>query len=437
MSKYTPHTQQDKQQMLKEIGVSSIDALFADVPKSLRCKELAIGKGKSQFEVADKLEALANQNKIYKTILRGAGAYDHVIPPVVPALASREEFVTAYTPYQPEISQGILQAIFEYQSMVCELSGMEVSNASVYDGATAAAEAMIMCCDKRSTIVLAGEINPETIAVVKTYAFAANLKVAVVGSKNGLVDINVLKASLNDDTACILAQNPNFLGLIEDMAQIGNVAHENGAKFIYSYNPIAAALLPTPAQHGADVAVAEGQPLGLPLSYGGPYLGMLSCTKAMSRRMPGRIVGQTVDKNDKRAFVLTMQAREQHIRREKALSSICSNQALCALTAAMFLTAVGQNGLIEIAEQCASKAHYFAKQLCSINGFNLEYKSEFFHEFTTKSTLEASKIEKLLDKAGILSGLKIDKHRMLWCVTEKVSVQQLDKVVEILRRESK
>lgn len=434
MSKYTPHTQLDKELMLKDIGIKKVDDLFADIPKKLRCKELNIPKGKSQSEAADKISALAEQNKVYRTVLRGAGAYDHLIPPVVTALSSREEFVTAYTPYQPEISQGILQAIFEYQTMVCNISGMDVSNASVYDGATAAAEAVIMCCDKHTTVVLAGEINPDIKAVVKTYAFAANLKVIETGSKNGLIDFTELNSKLDDDAACVLAQSPNYLGLIEDTARVGAVTRERGAKFIYSYNPMAAAVLPTPFEHGADVAVAEGQPLGLPLSFGGPYLGMLSCTKAMSRRMPGRVVGQTVDKNGKRAFVLTMQAREQHIRREKALSSICSNQALCALTAAIYLTAMGQDGLIEAAEQSAAKAHYLAKQLSGINGFKPANKGEFFHEFVTESEMPAATIEKLLDKAGILSGLPLGKNKMLWCATEKVTVSQIDEAVAILRR---
>ena len=432
MSIYTPHTDKDLAEMLAAVGVKKLDDLYADAPKGLKVDKINIPEGKSQMLVEKDFAAMAGKNKIYDTILRGCGAYDHYIPAAVTALVNRSEFVTAYTPYQPEISQGVLQCIFEYQTMMCELSGMEVSNASVYDVGTAVGEAIKMCTERKNKAVIVGAVNPQTAAVAKTYCSAGNEKlVQVAPDKNGLVDIKALEAAIDDDTACVIAQCPNYFGLIEDMTKIAETAHAKGAKFVYIFNPVAATVLKTPKECGADIAVAEGQPLGMPLSYGGAYLGILTCDAKMSRRMPGRVVGQTVDKNGKTAYVLTLQAREQHIRREKALSSICSNQALCATTAVVYLAMMGKTGMKQVAEACVSKAHYLAKQLTAIDGVKLKYKGEFFHEFTLETEKYTKAVERKLDKMGILGGYKVNATDSIWCVTEKATREVLDQVVAV------
>lgn len=434
MSIYTPHTDKDLAEMLAAVGVKKLDDLYADAPKGLKVDKINIPEGKSQMLVEKDFAAMAGKNKIYDTILRGCGAYDHYIPAAVTALVNRSEFVTAYTPYQPEISQGVLQCIFEYQTMMCELSGMEVSNASVYDVGTAVGEAVKMCTERKNKAVIVGAVNPQTAAVAKTYCSAGNEKlVQVAPDKNGLVDIKALEAAIDDDTACVIAQCPNYFGLIEDMTKIAETAHAKGAKFVYIFNPVAATVLKTPKECGADIAVAEGQPLGMPLSYGGAYLGILTCDAKMSRRMPGRVVGQTVDKNGKTAYVLTLQAREQHIRREKALSSICSNQALCATTAVVYLAMMGKTGMKQVAEACVSKAHYLAKQLTAIDGVKLKYKGEFFHEFTLETEKYTKAVERKLDKMGILGGYKVNATDSIWCVTEKASREVLDQVVAVFK----
>lgn len=434
MSIYTPHTDKDLAEMLAAVGVKKLDDLYADAPKGLKVDKINIPEGKSQMLVEKDFAAMAGKNKIYDTILRGCGAYDHYIPAAVTALVNRSEFVTAYTPYQPEISQGVLQCIFEYQTMMCELSGMEVSNASVYDVGTAVGEAIKMCTERKNKAVIVGAVNPQTAAVAKTYCSAGNEKlVQVAPDKNGLVDIKALEAAIGDDTACVIAQCPNYFGLIEDMTKIAETAHAKGAKFVYIFNPVAATVLKTPKECGADIAVAEGQPLGMPLSYGGAYLGILTCDAKMSRRMPGRVVGQTVDKNGKTAYVLTLQAREQHIRREKALSSICSNQALCATTAVVYLAMMGKTGMKQVAEACVSKAHYLAKQLTAIDGVKLKYKGEFFHEFTLETEKYTKAAERKLDKMGILGGYKVNATDSIWCVTEKASREVLDQVVAVFK----
>ncbi|MDD6054222.1 MAG: aminomethyl-transferring glycine dehydrogenase subunit GcvPA [Clostridiales bacterium] len=434
MSIYTPHTDKDLAEMLAAVGVKKLDDLYADAPKGLKVDKINIPEGKSQMLVEKDFAAMAGKNKIYDTILRGCGAYDHYIPAAVTALVNRSEFVTAYTPYQPEISQGVLQCIFEYQTMMCELSGMEVSNASVYDVGTAVGEAIKMCAERKNKAVIVGAVNPQTAAVAKTYCSAGNEKlVQVAPDKNGLVDIKALEAAIDDDTACVIAQCPNYFGLIEDMTKIAETAHAKGAKFVYIFNPVAATVLKTPKECGADIAVAEGQPLGMPLSYGGAYLGILTCDAKMSRRMPGRVVGQTVDKNGKTAYVLTLQAREQHIRREKALSSICSNQALCATTAVVYLAMMGKTGMKQVAEACVSKAHYLAKQLTAIDGVKLKYKGEFFHEFTLETEKYTKAVERKLDKMGILGGYKVNATDSIWCVTEKASREVLDQVVAVFK----
>lgn len=367
------------------------------------------------------------------TFSRGAGAYKHYIPAAVKRITSKEEFVTAYTPYQAEISQGVLQGIFEYQTMICELTTMEAANASVYDGATAAAEAAAMCRDrKRSKVLISAAAHPDVIETVKTYCQAAGAPVELIPAKDGQTDQAALAELLTADTACVYLQQPNYYGLIEDAEAFGQLAHEKGAKFIMGCNPIALAVLKSPAACGADIVVGEGQPLGLPLGFGGPYLGFMASTSAMTRKLPGRIVGETTDVDGKRAFVLTLQAREQHIRREKASSNVCSNEALCALTASVYMTVMGPEGLRQAAVQSMSKAHYLAEQL-SVIGYQRVYEGEFFHEFVTTTPVPAESALKALEERGILGGLPLNDHEILWCATEDNTKAEIDELVAILK----
>lgn len=433
MGKYIPSTQEERQQMLSEAGYKNIRDLFSDVPDTVYLqKPLDLPAGMSEMEVRAKMQELADQNTLFKTILRGAGAYDHYIPSIVKYIASKEEFVTAYTPYQAEMSQGILQSIFEYQTMICDLTGMDVANASVYDGASAAAEAVAMCHDRKRTVALvSAAANPDTIATIKTYCFGSGTEVRIVPAKDGKTDLAALQEMLTPDVSCVYIQQPNFYGQFEDAQEAGVIAHAAGAKYIMGVNPIALAIMQTPAECKADIAVGDGQPLGMPLGFGGPYLGFMATTNAMMRKLPGRIVGETVDAEGNRAFVLTLQAREQHIRREKASSNICSNQALCALTAAVYLTTVGPSGLKQAAGLCLSKAHYLAQELCKIEGVDLVYTHEFFHEFVTTMPNQQQILDALAQN-GILGGLPIQEG-LLWCVTEKTDKATLDKVVAIVK----
>ena len=423
--------------MLASIGLCSIDELFSHIPDSLKLKgELNLPSGKSELEVYRTMEHIAAQNIVFDSIFRGAGAYDHYIPAIVKSVTGKEEFVTAYTPYQAEISQGVLQSIFEYQTMICELTSMDVSNASVYDGATAAAEAVNMCCERsRNVVFCSAAAHPDTIEVVKTYCWASGHEFVLVPAKDGKTDWNSIVPQLDKKTsACLYIQSPNFFGQIEDVQQAAEAVHTVGAKLIMGCNPIALGLYKTPAELGADIAVGEGQPLGMPLSFGGPYLGFMATTKAMMRKLPGRIVGETTDVDGKRAFVLTLQAREQHIRREKASSNICSNQALCAMTAAVYLAAVGPEGLKQVANLCYQKAHYLMQQLTAIPGITLRYQGPFFHEFVTDQA-DAKRILLRLEQEGILGGLPLSDGGILWCATEKNSKEDIDRMVGIIRKE--
>ena len=437
MGSYVPSTAQERQEMLASIGLSSIDELFSHIPDSLKRKgELNLPSGKSELEVCRTMEHIAAQNIVFDSIFRGAGAYDHYIPAIVKSVTGKEEFVTAYTPYQAEISQSVLQSIFEYQTMICELTGMDVSNASVYDGATAAAEAVNMCCERsRNVVFCSAAAHPDTIEVVKTYCWASGHEFVLVPAKDGKTDWNSIVPQLGKKTsACLYIQSPNFFGQIEDVQQAAEAVHAVGAKLIMGCNPIALGLYKTPAELGADIAVGEGQPLGMPLSFGGPYLGFMATTKAMMRKLPGRIVGETTDVDGKRAFVLTLQAREQHIRREKASSNICSNQALCAMTAAVYLAAVGPEGLKQVANLCYQKAHYLMQQLTAIPGITLRYQGPFFHEFVTDQG-DANRILLKLEQEGILGGLPLSDGGILWCATEKNSKEDIDRMVGIIRKE--
>ncbi|HIR28915.1 MAG TPA: aminomethyl-transferring glycine dehydrogenase subunit GcvPA [Candidatus Choladousia intestinigallinarum] len=433
MGSFLPNSWQEQQRMLKEAGYDNFDALFAQIPEEVRVKSLHLPEGMSELEASACMEEIAEKNRRFRHIFRGAGAYSHYIPAIVKSVVSKEEFVTAYTPYQAEISQGLLQSIFEYQTMICQLTGMEASNASVYDGACAAAEAAAMCRDrKKNKVCISGAVNPQVIQTVKTYCFGNNMELTVIPDKNGITDTEALRREISGETACFLMQYPNFYGNIEDARLLGEITHEAGAKFIMSCNPIALAILETPGECGADVAVGEGQPLGLGLSFGGPYLGFMAAKGQMVRKMPGRIVGETKDADGSRAFVLTLQAREQHIRREKAGSNICSNQALCALTASVYLAAMGAEGLTQAAKLCSSKAHYLQKVLEEA-GLSLKYPQPFFHEFVTVSDLPSERILGALEAKGILGGLPLSSREILWCATEKNTKDEMDQAAQIVK----
>ena len=433
MGSYVPSTQAERLEMLKAIGLNDYKDLYRDVPAEMYLDTpLNIPKGMSEMEVANAVSAMAAKNKVFSTILRGAGAYDHYIPSIVKYIPAKEEFLTAYTPYQAEMSQGILQSIFEYQTMICELTGMDVSNASVYDGATAAAEAAAMCRDrKRRVTLISGAANPDTINTVRTYCYGTNDELRVVPTKDGKTDLDALKEMLTPDVASVYIQQPNFNGLFEDAEAIGEVVHEAGAMYVMGCNPTALGIMKTPKDCGADVAVGEAQPLGMPLSYGGPYLGFMATTNKHMRKLPGRIIGETVDSKGDRAYCLALQAREQHIRREKASSNICSNEALCALIVGVYCSAVGPDGLASVATQSMSKAHYLAKELCKIPGISMKYTGEFFHEFVVEMP-KVDEVLKALEEAGILGGLPVEGG-VLWCATEKASKAVLDKTVTIVK----
>ena len=433
MGSYVPSTREQRQEMLDAIGLKDFRELYRDVPQSMYLdRPLDLPEGQSELEVSRALNAMARKNRVYDAILRGAGAYDHYIPSIVKYIPAKEEFLTAYTPYQAEMSQGVLQSIFEYQTEICELTGMDVSNASVYDGATAAAEACAMARDrKRRLTLISGAAHPDVINTVRTYCYGTNDQVKVIPVKDGKTDMEALKAMLTPEVSAVYVQQPNFYGLFEDAEALSAAAHEAGALVILGVNPIALGIMKTPRDMGADIAVGEGQPLGLPLGYGGPYLGFMATTTKHMRKLPGRIVGETTDDAGNRAYVLSLQAREQHIRREKAGSNICSNEALCALTAGVYLAAMGPEGLKEVAESAMAKAHYLCRELCMLPGVKLRYEGPFFHEFLLDMP-KADEILAALDEKNILGGLPYEGG-VLWCATEKVSKATLDEVVAIVK----
>ncbi|GHT90966.1 putative glycine dehydrogenase (decarboxylating) subunit 1 [Spirochaetia bacterium] len=441
MGSYIPNTRAEQQEMLAAIGRRSVEELFAPVPKNVLLKKLNIPAGMAELAVSRKLNALANENKVFPVIFRGAGAYRHYIPAAVKRITTNETFVTAYTPYQAEISQGILQSIFEYQTMICELTGMDVSNASIYDGASAAAEAVNMCRDRqKQTVYVSAAAHPQVIETIRTYCegYGAPIVLVPVGD-DGKTDLAALseKLKLDKTTACFYLQSPNFFGLVENAPKCAEIVHAAGALLVEGVNPISLGLLESPGANGADIAVGEGQPLGMPLGFGGPYLGFMACKTALMRKLPGRIVGETSDAKGERAFVLTLQAREQHIRREKALSNVCSNEAHCALTAAVYLSVIGEKGFIEVARQCHSKAVYAAKQISAVPGFELVYGSntvgsEFFNEFVTKCP-GAKKTLELLEGHGILGGYPLSNGQILWCVTELNTKDEIDELASLLK----
>lgn len=435
--RYIGNTDEDREQMLKEIGYPDIESLFKAVPDSVHLKtKLNIPQAQSEIELVNNMKSLAKENlntDDYACFL-GAGAYDHFIPSAIDQLVSRQEFYTAYTPYQPEISQGTLQAIFEYQTMICELTGLPVANASMYDGATALTEAAIMACEatKRTEILIASSVHPESRQVLDTYAKFRDMTVVEIAYNDGQVDLEDLKSKINKNTAAVIVQSPNFFGIIEDVEAVAAIAHENKSLVVVSADPISLAVLKSPGELGADIAVGDGQPLGNSLSFGGPYLGFMAVTDKLMRKMPGRIVGQTADEQGNRGFVLTLQTREQHIRREKATSNICSNQALNALQATIYLTLMGKEGLKKVAQLCLNKSHYAFDQLVATGKFSPVFNAPFFKEFAVKSTEEISTLNDRLLESGFIGGYNLGNNypelssSWLVAVTEKRTKQEID-----------
>ena len=442
MYPYLSHTEGDLKKMLDTIGVSSIDELFKDVPESMRLKNgLDLPKSKSEMEVRQIVGGLAAKNLTPAFIpsFLGAGVYDHYIPSIIPAITSRSEYYTAYTPYQPEASQGTLQYIFEFQTMICDLTGMDVANASVYDQSNAVVETAIMCANvaKKKKIIVSETLNPSSRAVLKTYAHAQSLEVVTIPHKDGETDIEKLKSEMSDDVAAVIVQSPNFFGIIEDAKALGEVAH-TGKKtaFVMSVDPISLGILKKPSELGADIVIGEGQALGINMNFGGPYLGFMAVKEKFMRKLPGRIVGQTTDRNGKRCWVMTLTAREQHIRREKATSNICSNQGLNTLAASIYMCTMGKSGLQKVATQCIQKAHYLQKKL-EEKGLKLKYNKPFFKEFVVTGLSAEEQSKKLFEK-NIIGGVGMGRffedgeNDIMFAVTEKRTKEEMDALADYL-----
>jgi glycine dehydrogenase subunit 1 len=444
---YILNTPDDQRAMLEAIGVASLDELFAQIPPALRFnRELNIPPALSEIELTAHMTELAGKNVAagQKVCFLGGGSYDHFVPAIVDYVASRGEFYTSYTPYQPEVSQGNLQATFEYQTLITELTGMDVSNASLYDGGSAAAEAVLMSISvtqRHGRVVLAASVHPEYRRTIATYLTNLDIEIVTVGANDGTTSPEELARAVTDETACIVVQQPNFFGCIEDMDALAKTAHERGSLLVVAFDPISLGLLKRPGDYGADIVVAEGQSLGTPMQFGGPYLGIMACREQFVRRMPGRIAGQTVDRRGKRCWVLTMQTREQHIRREKATSNVCTNQGLFALRAAVYLAALGPHGLRELAESCVRKAHYASKQLTRGDRLSMAFDRPTFKEFVVRDSADA--IDELLAAAldeGYFAGVPLGRWYpelsdcMLVCVTEKRTRQEIEGLAACLTR---
>lgn len=435
--KYFPHTQEDIEQMLAAAGLKSMDDLYAEIPEQLLFnREFALPEAMSEVEIRKFMDTLGKKNS-QLVCFAGAGVEDHYSPSIISPIISRGEFLTAYTPYQPEISQGTLQYIFEYQSMICELTGMDVTNASMYDGSTATAEAVMMCvaaAKKRNKVLVSATLNPKVRRVVETYSKYNGIVVETVAEKDGVTDLNDLnnKLSAGDVAGVVLAQ-PNFYGIIEDYSGVAQMCHDNKALMVMNANPSALAVLKTPAEWGADIACGDGQSLGIPMNYGGPYVGYLACTNSLVRKLPGRIVGSTTDVDGKRAFVLTLQAREQHIRREKANSNICSNQSLMALYVTIYMSLMGHKGLKEVNKRSYAGAHYLAEQLVATGKCSMAFDKPFLNEFAVKTTVCPKAIQAALLEKGILGGVRIADNMLLFCVTEQRTKAEIDLLVETVK----
>lgn len=440
---FIPHSAADRQEMLRTVGVSSEDELFANIPEKFRLDgELDLPPALSEWEALKALQDLAAESR-HLVCFAGAGYYDHYVPAAVDHLIRRSEFYTAYTPYQAEVSQGTLQSIYEFQTMVCELMGLEVANASMYDGASAMAEAAMMATSvqrNRDKIILSATINPHYRQVLNTYNMGLGLPVEVAPrGEGGVTDLDSLADRIDDKTAAVIVQSPNFFGIIEDLQRAATLAHDAGALLIATVDPISLGLLRSPGECGADIAVAEGQPLGNPLSYGGPVLGLFAARKQHIRQMPGRIVGVTDDVDGRRGFVLTLQTREQHIRREKATSNICTNQGLLALRATMYMGLLGKRGMREVAESCVQKTHHAAELAADLDGYEMLHGGAFFREFALRCPVPAAAVIEAGRGRGILPGIDLGrfssdwKNALLVTVTEQRSAEEIERWAEVLK----
>ncbi|NEU06130.1 MULTISPECIES: aminomethyl-transferring glycine dehydrogenase subunit GcvPA [Clostridium] len=443
MFPYIPNTEKETKEILDFLSIKSVDDLFKDVPRDVKLnRELNLESCLSELEVEKRLKSLAAKNKSMDelTCFLGAGNYDHYIPALVKHITGRSEFYTAYTPYQPEVSQGTLQAIFEYQSMICSLTGMEVSNSSMYDGATATAEAAILAIasTKRNTIVVSKSVSPDTRKVLQTYLKFRNYEMVEVDLEDGTTDVEKVISSLDKTVAAVVIQSPNFFGLIEDVENMVEAIHKNKSLLIMNVDPISLGVLKSPGELGADIVVGDGQCLGANISYGGPGLGFMNTTKKLMRKMPGRIVGQTEDVDGKRGFVLTLQAREQHIRREKATSNICSDQTAVAIGAAVYMATLGKEGIKEVAKQCLVKSHYAYNELIKSGKYKPAFNKPFFKEFVVKTETSPCEINNKLLENNILGGYNLGKvypeykNSMMLCVTEKRTREDIDNLVKVM-----
>lgn len=444
---YVPHTDKDKKEMLKEIGVESTDALFQTVPEGLQKVSLDIPGALSEQELLSRLKGLSKKNcnlDEYISFL-GAGTYDHFCPSIVDHLSSRGEFLTSYTPYQAEASQGTLQAIYEFQTLVAELTAMDVANASLYDGASALAEAALLAMrhtEKRDVIVSKG-VHPEYREVLRTYLSHLGVNIIEVEVPSGITDVKAVQAAAGSGTAAVLVQNPNFFGCLEDVDRLSATVHDKGALLVSCVNPISLGIVRPPGEYGADIAVGDAQPLGNYPSFGGPHVGFFAVKKELMRKMPGRLVGITDDVKGRRGFVLTLQAREQHIRRQRAVSNICTNQNLLALRACIYLSAIGKEGLRELAELNLQKSHYAFDQICGLNGFEPLFERPFFNEFAVKLPKGIEpRVNSVLFGNGVIGGLPLGRFyrelegSMLFCVTEKKTKGDIDRLVSVLKEAS-
>ncbi|HRP02625.1 MAG TPA: aminomethyl-transferring glycine dehydrogenase subunit GcvPA [Candidatus Kapabacteria bacterium] len=444
---FVPNTDQERQQMLNTIGVNSFDEIISNIPEKFKLKEpLNLPPSLSEMEAFNFLQNLSNKNITSATnsCYLGGGAYDHYIPSIVDSVLQKPEFKTAYTPYQAEVSQGTLQAMYEYQTMICELTGMPVSNASLYDGGGALAESCLMsnAHNNKKKFLVAGQINPSYLQVTKTLTYGRNLEYIEVVDADGTCDLTKLQSLADDTVSGIIVQQPNFLGNLEDVREIEKIAHSIKSLFIVVVNPISLGLLEAPGTYNADVVVGEGQVLGIPMNFGGPYLGVFACKQEFVRKIPGRLSGVTQDLDGKRAFVLTLQTREQQIKRDKATSNICTNQGLFMLAATVYMATMGKQGIKEVAEQSFHKAHYLASKISEIPGFELDNNKPFFNEFLVKTPVDAKVIVDKGADNNILPGLNIsrfldNKSGLLIAVTEKRSKEELDLFIQFLKNFSK
>ena len=437
--KFFPQTKEEIEQMLKQAGMNSLDDLYADVPEQIRFRgEYDLPEPMSETEIRSLFEKLGEKNRRL-IVFAGAGCYDHYTPAVVPNIISRSEFLTSYTPYQAEISQGTLHYIFEYQSMMAELTGMDVSNASMYDGSTATAEAAIMALastKKTDTVLVSASVDPKVLNVVKTYAHFHGFNVELIAENDGATDKEQMDARLEKGgVAGVIVQQPNYHGIVEDFSGFADSCHAHKSLFIVNSVAADLALLKTPGEWGADVAVGDGQSLGIPMAFGGPSVGYMCCTEKLMRKMPGRIVGKTVDNRGQRVFVLTLQAREQHIRRQKATSNICSNESLMALFVTIYMSVMGKEGVKEAAQMSYDGAHYLHDALIATGLFSDKYERPFFNEFCVKYNGDVDRLQQRFIENGILGGVKVDADTLMFAVTEKRTKEEIDKLVNIAKEE--